>query len=540
MSLTATASPPADVGLSLSLRALQTRLVVSCGLTAKPAALSSLFPPKIVRQTQSAGSCVPSKAHRERRGAAQQLLAPVLRPKAASLAADRNSHCRKQLSGEPWLLTQVWEGEELAMPAFPLGARPLAPGGRRMWLVARTGDTIGKFREHRWQRFKGVLEMEDEVVLEGSVVTIFELHSFAPAVAYPWRIGPALCSINSNTLCCGGRPLGGVHFVSRGLFGSATLEPERFYGIFYEVDGRFERVSDGGTRRVEPSKQGGQKTRRNFVLEEEEEEEEEEKERHLQTAESPCQRRFGRLGADTWLTVKLPFRQETGSLTPFLAARRMQPMDPRWSPPPFKTYRPNPCRPPSLTVIYRASPVTLPSSEYHIAYLPSPYADTLLERCIVAPIEEIRCPCLKRLGHTIGQRGNSAESVIRRNSRTASSLLGQDGIPVSATIPPNQQGRASFERLRRLIIIAVTSSLSPSSRLPSLASSSLSLLLLLLSQLHLHPFRILHYTLLPLLVCVVVDAVVGVVSLFLLRFPPSTPEYTTAPLPKADRGSFKG
>ncbi|KMU75210.1 hypothetical protein CISG_04158 [Coccidioides immitis RMSCC 3703] len=147
MSLTATASPPADVGLSLSLRALQTRLVVSCGLTAKPAALSSLFPPKIVRQTQSAGSCVPSKAHRERRGAAQQLLAPVLRPKAASLAADRNSHCRKQLSGEPWLLTQVWEGEELAMPAFPLGARPLAPGGRRMWLVARTGDTIGKFRD---------------------------------------------------------------------------------------------------------------------------------------------------------------------------------------------------------------------------------------------------------------------------------------------------------------------------------------------------------------------------------------------------------
>ncbi|EFW17958.1 hypothetical protein CPSG_05595 [Coccidioides posadasii str. Silveira] len=82
-------------------------LVVSRGLTAKPAALSSLFPPKIVRQRQSAGSCVPSKAHRERRGAAQQLLAPVLRPKAASLAADRNSHCRKQLSGEPWLLTQV-------------------------------------------------------------------------------------------------------------------------------------------------------------------------------------------------------------------------------------------------------------------------------------------------------------------------------------------------------------------------------------------------------------------------------------------------
>ncbi|EFW17956.1 hypothetical protein CPSG_05593 [Coccidioides posadasii str. Silveira] len=139
--------------------------------------------------------------------------------------------------------------------------------------------------------------MEDDVVLEGSVVTIvssgraairtpkkltlgplkplhfFELHSFAPAVAYPWRIRPALCSITRTRSCCGGRLLGGVHFVCRGLFGSATLDTNDFMGCvfdaedkqnrcsaysnrfpsftcprFYEVDGRFERVSDGPSR----------------------------------------------------------------------------------------------------------------------------------------------------------------------------------------------------------------------------------------------------------------------------------------------------
>ncbi|EFW17955.1 conserved hypothetical protein [Coccidioides posadasii str. Silveira] len=228
-------------------------------------------------------------------------------------------------------------------------------------------------------------------------------------------------------------------------------------------------------------------------------------------------------------------------------------MDPRWSPPPFKTYRPNPCRPPSLTVIYRASPVTLPSSEYHIAYLQSPYADTSLERCIVAPIEEIRCPCLKRLGHTIGQRGNSAESVIRRTRERpllswakmelvhvfiTAPTVGFVGvmpsqIPVSATIPPNQQGRASL----RGFAVSLSSlsphkpSLSPSSRLPSLASSSSS-----------SPnFTSIHFasftTLSSLSLYASSSTLLSVSSLFLLRFPPSTPEYTTAPLLTPGSGS---